>query len=221
MSDVTRLPLALVLLVISLLLVAFELMFQMLYIGPVPVPLGTVIVVVSLPWLIHTTATEILPTPAGAAAPLVVWFAAVLVLAVLIGLHKEFVAVSLDREMAAASRLPVFWLDMALYVLVTVSVVIAVQTIGNILVLALLITPAATARLLTDKLGVMMALAPLIGGASSFVGIYISWSLDWPAGGSIVLVCTACFLIAWLVAPRHGLVARLRPQPVADVDMAA
>ena len=80
MSDVTRLPLALVLLVISLLLVAFELMFQMLYIGPVPVPLGTVIVVVSLPWLIHTTATEILPTPAGAAAPLVVWFAAVLVL---------------------------------------------------------------------------------------------------------------------------------------------
>lgn len=80
MSDVTRLPLALVLLVISVLLVAFELMFQMLYIGPVPVPLGTVIVVVSLPWLIHTTATEILPTPAGAAAPLVVWFAAVLVL---------------------------------------------------------------------------------------------------------------------------------------------
>lgn len=151
----------------------------------------------------------------------VVAIAAVLVLAVLIGLHKEFVAVSLDREMAAASRLPVFWLDIALYVLVTVSVVIAVQTIGNILVLALLITPAATARLLTDKLGVMMALAPLIGGASSFVGIYISWSLDWPAGGSIVLVCTACFLIAWLVAPRHGLVARLRPQPVADVDMAA
>ncbi|WP_226362979.1 hypothetical protein [Pseudonocardia sp. ICBG1142] len=82
MSDVTRLPLALVLLVISVLLVAFELMFQMLYIGPVPVPvpLGTLIVVVSLPWLIHTTATEILPSPAGAAAPLVVWFAAVLVL---------------------------------------------------------------------------------------------------------------------------------------------
>lgn len=80
MSDPTRLPLAVLLTVISVLLVAFELTFQMLYIGPVPVPVGTVIVVVSLPWLVRTTVTEISPTTAGAAAPLLVWFVSVLVL---------------------------------------------------------------------------------------------------------------------------------------------
>ena len=79
-------------------------------------------------------------------------------------LHKEFVAITLDREMARAMGLRVFWLDILLYVLVTLAVVISVQTIGNILVLALLITPAATARLLTDRLGVMMTLAPVLGG---------------------------------------------------------
>ncbi|MCO7273664.1 anchored repeat-type ABC transporter permease subunit [Cellulosimicrobium cellulans] len=125
-------------------------------------------------------------------------------------LHKEFVAVSLDREMARSAGLPVFWLDLVLYVLVTIAIVISVQTIGNILVLALLITPAAAARLLTDRLGVMMLLAPVIGGGSALVGLYLSWSLDLPAGGTIVLVATTVFLLAWFLAPRHGLLARRR-----------
>jgi manganese/iron transport system permease protein len=133
--------------------------------------------------------------------------AALLVLAFL--LHKEFVAVTLDRETARALGLPVFALDLALYVMVSVAIVISVQTIGNILVLALLITPAATARLLTDRLGVMMLLAPLIGGSSALTGLYLSWSLDLPTGGTIVLVATALFLLAWILAPRHGLLARL------------
>ncbi|ALE74954.1 hypothetical protein AD006_01305 [Pseudonocardia sp. EC080610-09] len=80
MSDPTRLPFAALLVVISVLLAAFELMFQMLYIGPVPVPVGTVVVLVSLPWLVHTTVTEISPTTAAAAAPVLLWFASVLVL---------------------------------------------------------------------------------------------------------------------------------------------
>ena len=80
MSDPTRAPFAVLLLMLSVLLVAFQLMFQMLYIGPVPVPVGTVIAVVSLPWLVHTTVTEISPTTAGAAAPVLVWFVSVLVL---------------------------------------------------------------------------------------------------------------------------------------------
>jgi manganese/iron transport system permease protein len=122
-------------------------------------------------------------------------------------LHKEFVAVTLDREMARATGLRTFWLDIALYVLVTLAVVISVQTIGNILVLALLITPAATARLLTDRLGVMMVLAPALGGLSALVGLYLSWSWDLPVGGTIVLVLTAVFLAAWAFAPRHGLIA--------------
>ncbi|MBD4653044.1 anchored repeat-type ABC transporter permease subunit, partial [Xanthomonas citri pv. citri] len=78
-------------------------------------------------------------------------------------------------------------------------VVISVQVIGNVLVLALLVTPAATARLLTDRLGQMMVLAPVIGGFSALVGLYLSWSIDLPAGGTIVLVATAVFLACWLV----------------------
>ncbi|BCB83169.1 anchored repeat-type ABC transporter permease subunit [Phytohabitans suffuscus] len=131
----------------------------------------------------------------------------VILLAILL-LHKEFVAVSLDRESARAMGLRVFWLDLALYVLVTLAVVISVRTIGNVLVLALLVTPAAAARLLTDRLAVMMVLAPAIGGLGALVGLYISWSWDFPVGGTIVLVLTGAFLAAWLAAPRHGLLAR-------------
>lgn len=138
---------------------------------------------------------------------IVAGMAGLVLLAVML-LNKEFVTVSLDRESARAMGLPVFWLDLILYVLVTLAVVISVQTIGNILVLALLVTPAATARLLTDRLGVMMLLAPLIGALSAFVGLYISWSWDFPTGGTIVLVLTAVFLAAWLFAPRQGVLAR-------------
>lgn len=134
--------------------------------------------------------------------------AAVVLLVVLL-LHKEFVTVSLDRESARALGLKVFWLDLILYVLVTLAVVISVQTIGNILVLALLVTPAATARLLTDRLGIMMLLAPIIGALSALVGLYISWSWDFPTGGTIVLVLTAVFLATWLLSPRLGLISHL------------
>ncbi|MFE9655595.1 anchored repeat-type ABC transporter permease subunit [Micromonospora sp. NPDC006431] len=134
--------------------------------------------------------------------------AGLVILGLVLALHKEFVAVCLDREMARSMGLPVFWLDIVLYVLVTLAVVISLQTIGNILVLALLITPAAAARLLTDRLGVMMLLAPTIGGTSALVGLYLSWSYDTPVGGTIVLVATAIFLAAWLLAPRHGLLAK-------------
>lgn len=135
----------------------------------------------------------------------------VLVLGAVFALHKELVTISLDRESARAMGLRVFWLDLVLYVLVTLAVVISVQTIGNILVLALLITPAATARLLTDRLGMMMFLSPLVGGLSALVGLYLSWSWDLPTGGTIVLVLTVAFLLAWFFAPRQGLVFRARP----------
>jgi manganese/iron transport system permease protein len=135
-------------------------------------------------------------------------------------LHKEFVAITLDREMARSMGVKVFWLDIVLYVLVTLAVVISVQTIGNILVLALLITPAAAARLLTDRLGIMMTIAPVIGGVSALVGLCISWSWDLPTGGTIVLVLTTVFLLAWVLAPRHGLIAkrRLRGRALMEVD---
>lgn len=125
-------------------------------------------------------------------------------------LHKELVTVTLDREMARSVGLPVFKLELALYVMVTLAIVISLQAVGNVLVLALLITPAAAARLLTDRLGVMMVLAPALGALSTVVGLYLSYAFDLAAGGLIVLVVTALFLLAWLLAPRHGLVSRLR-----------
>ena len=138
-------------------------------------------------------------------------------LAVMAVLHRGFVAVALDREMARALGLRVFALDLALYVAVTVAVVISLQTIGNILVLALLVTPAAAARMLTDRLGVMMVLAPVLGAVGAFVGIYLSWSWDLPVGGTIVLVLTAEFLVCWFLAPRHGVLSRRLRRPAVSV----
>lgn len=112
--------------------------------------------------------------------------------------HKEVVAVSLDRESARVAGLPVMALDLLVYISVAGAVVISVQIIGNILVLALLITPAASARLLTTSLGAMIRTALVIGVLSSLCGIYLSWSLDLPAGASIVCVVTLVFIAAWI-----------------------
>lgn len=112
--------------------------------------------------------------------------------------HKEVVAVSLDRESARVAGLPVMALDLLAYISVAGAVVISVQIIGNILVLALLITPAASARLLTNSLGAMIRTALVIGVLSSLCGIYLSWSLDLPAGASIVCVVTLVFIAAWV-----------------------
>ncbi|MFJ2019476.1 anchored repeat-type ABC transporter permease subunit [Streptomyces nodosus] len=119
--------------------------------------------------------------------------------------HRELVTVGLDRETARAAGLPVFALDIVLYALVTVTVVISLGAVGNILVLALLITPAACARLLTDRIGVMMVLSPAVGAASAVTGLYLSYALNLAAGGLIVLVVTSVFILCWLFAPRHGL----------------
>ena len=112
--------------------------------------------------------------------------------------HKEVVAVSLDRESARVAGLPVMALDLLVYISVAGAVVISVQIIGNILVLALLITPAASARLLTNSLGAMIRTALVIGVLSSLCGIFLSWSLDLPAGASIVCVVTLVFIAAWI-----------------------
>ncbi|TQJ31073.1 anchored repeat-type ABC transporter permease subunit [Microbacterium sp. SLBN-146] len=141
-----------------------------------------------------------------------------LILAFVFLFHRDFVLITLDREMARAAGVPVLPLDLLLYALVAMAVVLSVQMIGNVLVLALLIAPAATARLLTDRLGVMMTLAPVIGAVSAIVGLYLSWSVDLPAGGTIVLVATAFFVGAWLLAPKHGILSSRwarRPAAVA------
>ncbi|MFE4415277.1 anchored repeat-type ABC transporter permease subunit [Streptomyces sp. NPDC056821] len=136
---------------------------------------------------------------------------AVLVAVVLL-FSKELVAVSLDRETARAAGLPVLRLDLILYAIVTATIVLSLQAVGNILVLSLLITPAATARMLTDRLWAMTLLASLLGGTGALAGLYVSYAYDLAAGGSIVCVLTAVFAVVWCAAPRHGLLRRLRPQ---------
>lgn len=138
----------------------------------------------------------------------VVLCGAALVLVMLFLAHRPIVAVTLDRESARAAGVHVLLADLSLYVAVALAVVISVQTIGNVLVLALLVTPAATARLLCDRLGTMMILSPALGASGGLVGLYLSWALDVPTGATIVLVLTACFVLAWVFAPRHGLLAR-------------
>lgn len=133
-----------------------------------------------------------------------------LVVLTAVALRKELVAVSLDRETATALGLPTFRLDLTLYLLVTVTIVMSLEAVGNVLVLGMLITPAATARLLTDRFDVMMLLASVFGGAGALVGLHLSYVFDLAAGGLIVVVLTAVFLLVWVIAPRHGLLRRVR-----------
>lgn len=141
-----------------------------------------------------------------------IWVALILgsvIIAVLTLARPWLTAVSLDRETARAINLPVMALDLILYLAVTAAVVISVRTIGNILVLALLVTPAATARLFTDRLGVMMTLAAGIGMAGSVAGVWLSWAYDSPTGATVVLSLTAVFIVSWLFAPRQGVLTEL------------
>jgi manganese/iron transport system permease protein len=121
---------------------------------------------------------------------------AVIVLAVVALFEKELVLISFDREFAEATGFPVFRLDVLLLVLIALTIVVALQAVGNVLVMALLVTPSATARLLTSRLRPMMALGAVIGGLSGLVGLYLSYYLDLAAGATIVLVATATFFVA-------------------------
>lgn len=126
------------------------------------------------------------------------------IIALVAALRPWLTAVALDRETARAMNLPVAALDLVLYLCVTAAVVISVQTIGNILVIALLVTPASAARLFTDNLETMMVLAALIGIVGSILGVWLAWSFDSPTGATIVLCVTAIFGLSWLFAPRRG-----------------
>ncbi|WP_257202359.1 anchored repeat-type ABC transporter permease subunit [Corynebacterium cystitidis] len=147
-----------------------------------------------------------------------IWIAAIvgtLIVAVIVGLSRELTAVALDRETARAMNLPVFVLDLVLYLAVTFAVVISVRTIGNILVLALLVTPAATARLLTNKLSTMMWMATAIGAIGSLAGIYFAWAIDLPAGATIVLTITLIFAVTWFLTTVRRPVAHPKREKVA------
>jgi ABC-type Mn2+/Zn2+ transport system permease subunit len=129
------------------------------------------------------------------------------VVLVAIGLfYKELLFNAFDPTMAEASGLPVEWLHYGLLALLALVTVIALQTVGIVLVVALLITPAATAQLLTRNLLAMMALGAALGVLASVVGMYVAWHADVSASASIVLTATSFFIAAFLFAPGRGVV---------------
>jgi manganese/iron transport system permease protein len=129
-----------------------------------------------------------------------------IVVALIALFYKELLITSFDRGGALAIGLPVLWLDLLLFVLISLTIVVSLNAVGNILVVAMLVTPAATARLLTDRLPVMLGLSAGIGATSGVVGLIVSYHVDVAAGGTIVLVATAGFGVVWLLAPTHGLI---------------
>jgi ABC-type Mn2+/Zn2+ transport system permease subunit len=132
------------------------------------------------------------------------------VLGVLAVLHKELVFGAFDRGGLAALGYPVLALDVTLLLLVEVTLVTSIPAVGTILAVALIVAPAAAARLWTERLGATMAVAAAIGVASGVVGLAISQHWRVAAGATIVLVAATLFTVSLLVAPRHGLLARRR-----------
>ena len=147
--------------------------------------------------------------PLGATAVDVVLTACVgaVVLAVMLVLRRLFVIAAFDPLGARAMGLPVLALDVLLLCLTALTVVVAFKAVGNILVIALLITPAATARLLTDRLERMATIAVLLAALASIAGLYIGYDRDVSPGGTIVLISTFMFFVAWLFAPAHGVLS--------------
>ena len=137
------------------------------------------------------------------------WVMAILgagILAVIITLYRPFLVISFDPILARSLRLPAEGLRSLLLILLAITIVVSMQTVGIGLVAAMLVTPGAAAYLLTRRLPVMMAIAALIGGFSSLAGLYLSYYLNIVSGAAIVLVATAIFILVFLFSPSRGMV---------------
>lgn len=132
-------------------------------------------------------------------------------LAVLALKWKDLMVAFFDENHARTIGLRPDLLRLLFFTLLSASTVAALQTVGAFLVVAMVVTPGATAYLLTDRFQRVIALALAIGAVTSFVGAYLSYFLDGATGGIIVVLQTGLFLLAFLFAPKHGmLVARRR-----------
>ncbi len=133
-----------------------------------------------------------------------------LVIVTIIAFYKEFLVISFDPILAETLRLRSNRLRYLLLLLIAVAIVVSLQTVGVALMLGMLITPAATAYLLTRRMLPMMAVAALIGVLSSVAGLYLSYYAGVASGAAIVLVCTAIFAVVALFAPGRGWVWQRR-----------
>jgi len=125
-------------------------------------------------------------------------------------LYKELLLATFDPVLAHTLRRRPGVFRTLLLVMLALAIVVSLQTVGAGLVAAMLVTPGATASLLTRRLPAMMLMAAAVGVISSVVGLYLSYYLDVASGAAVVLVATTFFLAAYLFAPRRGLVVRHR-----------
>ncbi len=143
----------------------------------------------------------------------------VVTLLVVVVFYRQFLVVSFDPVLAATLRLRVGLLRNLMLILLGWTVVVSIQTVGVGLAAAMLVTPAAAAYLLTRRLPAMMAVSALIGAFSSLTGLYISYYANIVSGSAVVLVATLVFLLAFLFAPRRGLITQAwqhrQPHPAA------
>lgn len=121
--------------------------------------------------------------------------------------YKELLFTAYDPTMAAAAGLPVAAVQYGLLALLALSTVVALKSVGIVLVVAMLVTPAATASLLVRRLHLIMVVAAVIAATSSVIGLYVSYYASVASGAAIVLVATSLFLATLVLSPRRGLVA--------------
>ena len=132
-----------------------------------------------------------------------------LILLVILAFYKEFLVLSFDPVLAATLRIPARLLDFLLIILVAVTIVISLHTVGVALMVAMLVTPAAAAYLVTVRLPSMMLLSATIGALSGIIGLYLSYYINIASGAAIVLTSTAFFGLVWCYRTiRRSLVER-------------
>ncbi|MGA9872332.1 MAG: metal ABC transporter permease [Rhodococcus sp. (in: high G+C Gram-positive bacteria)] len=129
-------------------------------------------------------------------------------LVVMVAKRRDFTLFAFDRTQARAVGISPTILSGLMLTLLALTTVVALQAVGVILVVAMLITPGATAYLLTHRFGRMLVLAPAIGVGCAIVGIYVSFYLDVSSGGSVVLAQGLVFTLAYLFSPNQGIVTR-------------
>jgi manganese/iron transport system permease protein len=131
-------------------------------------------------------------------------------LAILLVKWKDLMVTFFDETHARSIGLNPTALKIVFFTLLSASTVAALQTVGAFLVICMVVTPGATAYLLTDRFPRLLAIAVVIGAATSFVGAYASYFLDGATGGIIVVLQTLLFLVAFFLAPKHGMLAARR-----------
>jgi len=130
-------------------------------------------------------------------------FGAVVLIAIW-AFYKQLVVISFDPLLAATLRLPVKFLNNLLLILIAITVAVSMQIVGVALMVAMLVTPAATAFLLTKRLPRMMLLAAIVAVLSSIIGLYVSFYLSISSGSAVVLICTLFFVVTWVVQSMRG-----------------